>query len=186
MPHAPILIPEIGGSRQNDAVTTIAAMRKAARTMIAAVADTFVVISPHSPGIAKPIGFWSGERLRGSLTAFGFPHLAIDLPADCLLADTLAALSARRGVDTGSITKCSLDHGATVPLWFAAEAGWNGPTVVVILNSADPENRHCPRRNDRRSGRMHKPAGRSDRQRRHEPSADIRRSTRLRPARTGI
>jgi aromatic ring-opening dioxygenase LigB subunit len=24
-----------------------------------------------------------------------------------------------------------------VPLWFAAEAGWNGPTVVVILNSAD-------------------------------------------------
>ena len=137
MPHAPILIPEIGGPRQNGAVTTISAMREVARTMIAAAPDTLIVISPHSPGIPKPIGFWSGQRLRGSLTAFGFPHLAIDLPVDSLLVDTLAALSARRGVDTVSVTKCSLDHGATVPLWFAAEAGWNCPTVVVALNSVD-------------------------------------------------
>jgi MEMO1 family protein len=137
MPHAPILIPEIGGPRQNGAVTTISAMREVARTMIAAAPDTLIVISPHSPGILKPVGFWSGQRLRGSLTAFGFPHLAIDLPVDSLLVDTLAALSARRGVDTVSVTKCSLDHGATVPLWFAAEAGWNGPTVVVALNSVD-------------------------------------------------
>jgi AmmeMemoRadiSam system protein A len=27
-----------------------------------------------------------------------------------------------------------LDHGATVPLWFLAAAGWRGPTVVVGLN----------------------------------------------------
>jgi MEMO1 family protein len=131
MPHAPVLIPSVGGLRQNDAVTTISAMRKIARAIIAAAADTLILISPHSPGISKPAGIWRGERLRGWLTAFGFPHLAIDLPADSLLADKVAMLCTRRGVDIDSITECSLDHGSTVPLWFAAEAGWKGPTVVV-------------------------------------------------------
>jgi MEMO1 family protein len=137
MPHAPILIPAVAGSRQDDALMTISAMRKAARMMIAAAADTLIVISPHSPGISKPIGIWRGERLHGSLRAFGFPHLTIDLPTDSLLADKVAILSAHYGLKAISITECSLDHGATVPLWFAAEAGWNGPTVVVTLNSAD-------------------------------------------------
>ena len=27
-----------------------------------------------------------------------------------------------------------LDHGALVPLWFLAEAGWKGPTVIASLN----------------------------------------------------
>jgi MEMO1 family protein len=139
MPHAPILIPEVAGSRQRDAVTTISALREAARVIIAAAADTLIVISPHSPDISKPIGLWRGGGLRGSLTAFGFPHLAIELPADPLLADQVATLSARRGLETVSLTECSLDHGATVPLWFVAEAGWTGPIVVVALNSTHPE-----------------------------------------------
>jgi MEMO1 family protein len=137
MPHAPILIPSVGGRRRNDAVTTISAMQETARAIIAAAADTLIVISPHLPGISKPIGIWRGERLRGSLSVFGFPHLAIDLPADSLLADKVAMLCVRRGLNTVSITECSLDHGATVPLWFAAEAGWNGPTAVVGVHSAD-------------------------------------------------
>jgi MEMO1 family protein len=137
MAHAPILIPGVGGARQNDAALTISAMREAARVITAAAADTLIVVSPHSPGISKPVGIWRDERLHGSLRAFGFPHLAIDLPADSLIAAEVAALSRFRGLDTVSVTECSLDHGATVPLWFAAEAGWNGPTVVMVLNSAD-------------------------------------------------
>jgi MEMO1 family protein len=139
MPHAPILIPDIAGSRQDNALMTISAMREAARVMIAADTDTLIVVSPHSPGISNPIGIWGDQRLYGSLTAFGFAHLAIDLPADLVLADSVASLSTRRGLNAVSITECSLDHGATVPLWFAAEAGWNGPTVVVTLNSADQQ-----------------------------------------------
>ena len=137
MPHAPILVPGVGGQRQADAATTISAMREAARVIIASAADTLIVISPHSSGISKPIGIWRGERLQGSLAPFGFPHLAIDLPADSLFADKVATLSAGRALDTVPVTEYSLDHGATVPLWFLAEAGWDGPTVVVSLNSVD-------------------------------------------------
>jgi MEMO1 family protein len=112
-------------------------MQETAQAIIAAAADTLIVLSPHLPGISKPIGIWRGERLRGSLSVFGFPHLAINLPADSLLAGKVAMLCRRRGLDIDSITECLLDHGATVPLWFAAEAGWNGPTAVVGVHSAD-------------------------------------------------
>jgi aromatic ring-opening dioxygenase LigB subunit len=134
MPHAPILIPSVAERRQYDAVATVYPMRKTARAIIAAAADALIVASPYSPGISEPAGIWRGERLRGSLTTFGFPQLAIDLPADALLADKVHMLCARRGLHTVSITECPLDHGATVPLWFAAEAGWKGPTVVVAVN----------------------------------------------------
>jgi MEMO1 family protein len=123
MPHAPILLPSVAERRQHDAVSTVSAMRKTARAIIAAAADALIVVSPHWPGISEPAGIWRGERLRGSLTLFGFPQLAIDLPADSLLADKIHMLCARRGLHTVSITECSLDHGAAVPLWFAAEAG---------------------------------------------------------------
>ena len=137
LPHAPILIPGVGGPRHDDIATTLSAMRKAARSIIAAAADTLVVISPHSPCMSKPVGIWRGERLRGSLRAFRVPHRTIDLPADAMLADIVATLCTRRGLDIASITESSLDHGATVPLWFIAEAGWNRPTTVLAVNSAD-------------------------------------------------
>jgi MEMO1 family protein len=137
LPHAPILIPGVGGPRHDDVATTMSAMRKAARSIIGAAADTLVVISPHSPRMSKPVGIWRGERLRGSLRAFRVPHLAVDLPADSMLADVVATLCTRRGLDIVSIAESSLDYGATVPLWFIAEAGWNRPTTVLAVDCAD-------------------------------------------------
>lgn len=106
-------------------------MREAARRAVAMQSDTMVVISPHSPRIPGSLGIWTRERLRGSLKAFGFPNTAIDLPVDGALADEIADLSARRGLRTVSIIEPLLDHGATVPLWFVAEAGWSGSIVVL-------------------------------------------------------
>jgi AmmeMemoRadiSam system protein B len=131
LPHAPILVPAVGGARENDAAFSISAMREAARRAVAMQSDTMVVISPHSPRIPGSLGIWTRERLRGSLKAFGFPNTAIDLPVDGALADEIADLSARRGLRTVSIIEPLLDHGATVPLWFVAEAGWSGSIVVL-------------------------------------------------------
>jgi MEMO1 family protein len=139
LPHAPILVPGVGGLRQNDAALTIVAMRKAAGRALAADADTLLVVSPHSPGISQPLGIWGDERLRGSLKRFGCPSRTVDLPADTIFAEEIAALSPRVGLKTVSIIESCLDHGAMVPLWFMAEAGWSGPTVVLGLNSLDQE-----------------------------------------------
>ena len=97
---------------------------------LAANSDTLVVVSPHSPGISETLIIWSGERLCGSLKTFGCPNRMVDL-AGSTLADKIAALSPRVGLNTVSNGESGLDHGATVPLWFMAEAGWTGPTVVL-------------------------------------------------------
>jgi aromatic ring-opening dioxygenase LigB subunit len=62
------------------------------------------------------------------------------LPVDRAFADGIGSVSARRALRTISIANSSLDHGATVPLLFVAEAGWRGPIVVVGLSSLDLTN----------------------------------------------
>lgn len=114
-------------------------MREAARRAVAAQAETLIVVSPHSPRVPESLGIWNGERLHGSLKVFGHPNLAVGFPADGILADEIATGCARRGLRTVAISDSSLDHGATVPLWFIAEAGWRGPIVVLGLSSLGPD-----------------------------------------------
>jgi MEMO1 family protein len=139
LPHAPILVPGVGGLRQSDVALTISAMRETAGRAVAANSDTVVIVSPHSPGISEPLGIWGGERLRGSLKTFGCPDRMVDLPADANLVHKIVSLSPELGLKAVAIIESSLDHGAMVPLWFMAEAGWAGPTVVLGLNSSDQE-----------------------------------------------
>ena len=135
LPHAPILVPGIGGRRAKDVATSLSAIRAAVGRIVTMQPDALIVISPHSPRVPESLGIWSGECLAGSLEAFGFPDRRVNMPVDIALANEIAKVSGRRGVRTGSIIGSSLDHGATVPLWFLAEANWQGPIVVLGLNS---------------------------------------------------
>ena len=73
-------------------------------------------------------------RLRGSLTRFGAPQAAVDFENDTTLLDAIAAAAHAVGLTTWDIHDAALDHGTVVPLWFLAEAGWDGRTVVLALN----------------------------------------------------
>jgi aromatic ring-opening dioxygenase LigB subunit len=121
MPHAPILIPSVAGERAGKIRSTIAAMRKAARRAVASRRQ-------------EAFGIWDGERLFGTLKAFGAPEEGVDFPGDAPLAHQIAHHAARRGVKTGPIAERALDHGTVVPLWFIAETGWTGPVVVLALS----------------------------------------------------
>jgi len=134
MPHAPVLVPALGDQRLSEVASTIDAMREVARRLIAANPDSLVAVSPHSPRLSDAFGIWTGPRLHGSLTQFGAPNASVSLPIDATLATALAAQAQRHGITTWEIKDQPLDHGAVVPLWFLAEAGWRGPTVVLSLN----------------------------------------------------
>jgi AmmeMemoRadiSam system protein A len=115
-------------------VATVEAMRAAAGELIRAAPDAVVVISPHAPRRAGAFGIWLDPHLQGTLAPFGAPDAALDLPNDLELAAEIADAAARRKVVIWDIRGTELDHGAVVPLWFVAEAGWRGPTVVLSLN----------------------------------------------------
>lgn len=137
MPHAPILVPAIGGARGGAAEGSCRAMRAVAAAVLSCGPETLVIISPHSPRKPGAFGLWADDRLQGSFVEFGAPQVQVSLPNDRRLANALAVEAQSRAVAIWAIHNYRLDHGALVPLWFLAEAGWTGPTVILSLDYSD-------------------------------------------------
>ena len=135
MPHAPILVPEVGGGERGRAASaTRRAMRQAARCVLSHRPDALILISPHSPRWTRAFGFWADDPLEGSFAPFDAPEVGVSLPLGRSLSGAIEAEARARGLETWEISGQPLDHGALVPLWFLAEAGWSGPTVILGLN----------------------------------------------------
>ena len=134
MPHAPVLVPAIGGKHGNHAAASVGAMTEAARRVVRAKPETIVLISPHTPRRRGAFAIWADKRVSGSLAPFGAPSAAVDLPADESLAGMIAEEAGSRSVEIWRLRDAELDHGAIVPLWHLADAGWRGPTVLIGLN----------------------------------------------------
>lgn len=133
MPHAPILVPEVGGERSGAAAASCRAMRAAANCLLSHRPETVMLISPHAPRQPHAFGVWADELLRGSFAEFGAPEAEVTLPLDGPFAHAIAAEMRARDLQTWFIRHHPMDHGALVPLWFLAEAGWSGPTVILGL-----------------------------------------------------
>ncbi len=133
LPHPPIVVPEVGGERTGECIQTTRACREFARRLTAARPGALLLVSPHSPRRAGAFGIWGGDPLRGDLAAFRAPRARLELPADSALRGGIEQAARKRGIPTWRIPAGPLDHGAVVPLWFLAEAGWRGPTAVVSL-----------------------------------------------------
>lgn len=136
MPHAPVLVPAVGGNRGREVAASIEAMRQTAARLVASRPDTLVLISPHSPRRAEAFGVWGGETLRGNLGQFGAEEEAFDLPVDQELVDEVTEAARAARLKTWTIQGRPLDHGAVVPLWFLREVGWRNPIVVLGLDAA--------------------------------------------------
>jgi pyruvate formate lyase activating enzyme len=134
MPHAPILVPEVGRERLQTMGASVAAMKTAAARLIAEQPQSVVVISPHSPRKSGAFGLWNGSQLRGSFHQFGAPSAEVELPNDLRLRAEVIVQARQMGLRTWDIPGEPLDHGALVPLWYLVNAGWSGPTVILSLN----------------------------------------------------
>lgn len=134
MPHAPVLIPEVGRGREAQAQATVDAMWRAAREVVASSPEAIIVISPHSPRRKGQFGLFDGVRLQGDMSQFGRPDTTISLENDRELVGALEWSFPREGLQTWKIICEPLDHGAFVPLYFLTRSGWDGPTVVMSLN----------------------------------------------------
>ncbi len=135
MPHAPVLIPEVGGGREEQVQSTVDALWRAAEEVIAARPDSILLISPHSPRRPTQYGLWSGDTLSGDMSRFGRPDVTISLPNDLEMALAVGRICERHRVGTWEIPDGPIDHGAFVPLYFLTRSGWEGPTAVLSLTA---------------------------------------------------
>ena len=126
MPHAPVLIPEVGRGREREAGEVVDGMREVSRRTLKRSPDRLILVSPHTPRVRSGFACWGDFRICGDLGRFGAPQVKIDLPRDELIGARLQKVCQ-------SIRGVPLDHGASVPLYYLVEAGWNGPTTLLGL-----------------------------------------------------
>ncbi len=134
LPHAPILVPGVAGPRIGRCRQSSEACAEFARRLVAGGPERLFLVSPHAPRIGNAFGLYGGERLRGDLSASGAPAVSVDLPNDRGATAAIVAESGSSDLAVWTIGGCTLDHGAVVPLWFLAAAGWRGPTCVASLS----------------------------------------------------
>jgi len=137
MPHAPVLVPGVGHESLTPAAATVVGMKLAATRLNTTQPQAVVVISPHSPRRPGAFGVWTSSHLRGNFGQFGAPLVALDFSNDLALVAELQRQALLAGLQVWQIPPQPLDHGALVPLWYLADAGWHGPTVVLSLNYPD-------------------------------------------------
>ena len=128
-PHPPIIVDSVGGARCGEVRTTIESMTALARDFLEARPDRLILISPHTPRPRLGIGAWTGASIHGNFGRFGAPQARVELPVDQSWMKGFEK-SYPRLLDLGLE---ALDHGATVPLYFLTQAGWDGPTCVLGL-----------------------------------------------------
>jgi aromatic ring-opening dioxygenase LigB subunit len=136
MCHAPIVIPQIAAELGPRILNSTKAMRDAANFLVTKQPDVLVVISPHTPRLPSHFRIVAGENIAGKFGNFGHPELRIQLPNARDEANLLFLAAQETGamiVQLEDDEQEELDHGSLVPLFFMAEAGWTGKTMVIGL-----------------------------------------------------
>lgn len=124
MPHPPILVPEVGRGRENEARETLKGLELMVESLRDRRPDALLVLSPHQPYAPGALFLNSAGRATGTLAPFGAPSVTIGLACSRELrraaADRLSALGVR--IREGSRPDLTSDQGTLVPLYFLRRA----------------------------------------------------------------
>lgn len=135
-PHAPILVPGIGGRELDEVRGTTAALGALGREIEALDPDTIVIVSPPHVRLASRDAFplRTGRSLSGDLSRFRAPSSAVDLHTDDAVIDALRETAVKAGVPLFDDTsEKEEDWGALVPLVLLAP-----PTAGVVAINVSP------------------------------------------------
>ena len=88
-PHAPLLIPDVGGADIRKVRATRAAMEEMGRWVWEAKPQTVVVISPHATVFYDAVGIMTEKRLEGDFGSFGYKRIRLAYDNDLELVDAI-------------------------------------------------------------------------------------------------
>jgi AmmeMemoRadiSam system protein B len=131
-PHPPIMIPEVGREASAEVRGSIDAMRALTERILAAGAETLVIVSPHAPLDARAFVAYDEPELHGDFADFRAPDATVSAPLDAELLAAIEATAAEAGYRLLRLPSgYELDHGTAVPLYFFLRNGWRGRVVAL-------------------------------------------------------
>jgi aromatic ring-opening dioxygenase LigB subunit len=132
MPHAPILIEDIGMGSEKQAILTIKGMERIADRISKLDFDTVLIITPHGYSAGDSHTIINMEHAQGDFREFGNFNLSYGFDINKSLTNRILEYSESEGFKLMEITKKQLsdyelpsilDHGCLVPLHFINKSG---------------------------------------------------------------
>jgi AmmeMemoRadiSam system protein A/AmmeMemoRadiSam system protein B len=117
----------VGDGRENDALKTLNAMKRAAGEIKKERPSTIILTTPHGPVFQDFIYISTSKRLNGSLGKFGASGVRLEFTNNIELTDRIIEASEKAAIPAGGLDESlirkyrvskELDHGAMVPLYF--------------------------------------------------------------------
>lgn len=142
MPHPPLMIPEVGKEELEQIRETVEAAVQVSEMLKEANPQTVVIITPHGPVFEDAVTVSIHPRLRGSMAQFDAPDVTLGFETDNLLIKHIIRNSQRLGINLTELTDAvaknyrislQIDHGAFVPLYYLAKAGFKGQIVHLSI-----------------------------------------------------
>ena len=135
-PHPPVLLPEVGGGREQEIAATGRAMAQAAAEVARWKPEVLIVASPHTILYGDYFHIAPGPGATGSMAAFGAPQVRMEVAYDAPLREEIIRRAENAGLQAGTRGQRdpSLDHGVLIPLYFLRKAGVHCPLVRMGLS----------------------------------------------------
>ncbi len=127
MPHAPILLKEIGAGKELEASGTLLAMERIGMILKNEPPDTIIYITPHGNSFTNGTCILWENELSGDFGQFGHPDICFKKKTDMQLTEKINEKLEEEGIVTVLMDKklsksygvlVHLDHGAMVPMYF--------------------------------------------------------------------
>ena len=137
VPHPPLIVPAIGGGREQEILHTIAAYQEIARRIAKAEPNTLVISSPHTEMYLDYLHIAGGPSAQGTFAQFGASREGSSVTYDREFVHELCQLAQTEQLPAGTAGERdpSLDWGVLVPLHFI-QAAWEEvhPGTVTHLH----------------------------------------------------
>ena len=131
MPHPPILIPEVGRARENEAIKTLNGIK--ALTKDLKKPDLLLILSPHQPYVPGALFINTANSYHGSFAMFGVPSVKIEAKSSAEDIKALCDYLERANITTYAEPFENLieDQGSMVPLYFLQQAWGDLPEIII-------------------------------------------------------
>ncbi|MGB9840121.1 AmmeMemoRadiSam system protein A [Thermovenabulum sp.] len=129
MPHAPVMIEEIGKSQTEKIIKTVEAACFVGMEIEHFNPDCIVLISPHGPVFQDAI-FVYDFPLKGDFSDFGAPNIKMEFKQDEILKEEIIKGAKKNNISAVKSSEIplrkfgvreELDHGVLVPLYFVSK-----------------------------------------------------------------
>lgn len=146
LPHPPVIVPEVGKGRENDADATLKAYETVADESERIKPDTVVIISPHAPLFSDYVFMYDAPVLEGSFEQFNAPDAKLSFEQDSELRQEIERGMHKNGIPGGTLSASekerhniddSLDHGVLVPLYYFSKKNKSFKIIAMSCSGLD-------------------------------------------------